>query len=318
MKPNDKVSIIIVNKDRKENMQNCLNSVIKQDYPLKEIIVVDNNSADSSCQMIKTEFPKVILIENKKNMGACIARNQAIKKSAGDYIWFLDNDSVAMKNNILSSMMQLIKEKKVGAVGGELWIENGVQKGIKKRILLKNGESIWQYIKLNNQIIKSDYLSTANFLTSKNLLYKIGGFNNVYFYLYEDIDISYKFRKLGLNLISNKNTLIHHKEIQDSARTTNFFKINKSRIIFIILNFGIFYFFILPVLDIFYLFNFQKIKILKEKGKANNNPSNKRQNFILRIIKMGSEYLKGLCFSYVWILLNLHKVVKSKNKDYLS
>ena len=66
MKPNDKVSIIIVNKDRKENMQNCLNSVIKQDYPLKEIIVVDNNSADSSCQMIKTEFPKVILIENKK------------------------------------------------------------------------------------------------------------------------------------------------------------------------------------------------------------------------------------------------------------
>jgi len=306
------VSVIIINRNREKDIENCLNSVVKQDYPLKEIIVVDNNSTDNSCNIIKKQFPKVILIKNKENVGACVARNQAIRKSTGKYVWFLDNDSVAIRKNILSSMVKIIKKEGVGAVGGESWIEDDIEKGFKIRVLLKNGESIWENIKIGDKLMKSDYLSTANFLVKKETLTKIGCFNPIYFYLYEDIDISYKIKKLGLHLVSNKDTLINHKEIQDSARITNFFRLNKNRIIFVILNFGFFHFLMLPILDIYYLFNPQKIKILKEKGKSSGGKSSNQQSFILKILKLGTEYFTGLFLAYLWVYVNLPKILISK------
>jgi len=308
------VSIIIVNRNREKELKDCLNSVIKQDYPSKEIIVVDNNSTDNSCKIIKKQFPQVILIENKQNVGACVARNQAIKKSTGEYIWFLDNDSVVIRKNTLSSMIRIIKGQNVGAVGGESWIEDNIEKGFRKRVLLKNGECVWENIKIGDKLIKSDYLSTANFLTKKENLCAIGNFNPIFFYLYEDIDISHKIKKLGLDLVSNKNTLVNHKEIQDSARITNFFRINKNRIIFMILNFGAFYFFIIPLLDIYYLFNPQKIRILKDKGKSKGEKSSNHQSFILKILKLGTEYFIGLFLAYLWVWANLYKILVSKEK----
>lgn len=315
----DKVSVIIVNRNRDEILNQCLKSLMIQDYPIHEIIVIDNNSDDGSCEMIEKNFPRVILIKNKINLGACIAKNQGIKISNGDYIWFLDNDSLVIKKNTLSSMIKIIKQKNVGAVGGELWIEENIEKGIKKRVLLKNGESLWEYSKIDN-IIKADYLSTANFLVKKEILYLVKGFNPIYFYLYEDIDISYKIKGEGLNLISSKNTLIHHREIKDKARITNFFRLNKNRIIFMILNFNLFYLIILPILDIYYLFSPEKIKILKEKSKSGLNKkdiNNKSINSFFKAFKLGIEYIKGLIFSYLWVIFNLYKIIKSKNKQYI-
>ena len=64
MKFQKKVSVIIVNKDRKEDLRNCLNSVIQQDYKAIEIFVIDNDSRDGSSEMVESEFKKVILIKN--------------------------------------------------------------------------------------------------------------------------------------------------------------------------------------------------------------------------------------------------------------
>jgi len=304
------VSIIIVNWNRKKDLEKCLGLVFEQDYKNKEIIVVDNNSDDGSVEMIRQKFPKTKILSNKENLGACIAKNNGIKLSKGEYIWFLDNDSFAFNKKTLSSIIDLtLKYPNFGAIGGEVWIEKDLVKGIKRRKLLPNGESVHMNSSFKQPIFEGDYLSTANFFVKKEIFNSVGVFNPIYFYLYEDTDISFRIKKIGLKLISTRETLINHAESKDSSRITNFFRINKNRIIFIFLNFNNFYFFILPLLDIFYFFDPRKLLILKEKSSSNSKESG---NFFLNIIKFGSNYSKGILFAYIWVLFNLRSINSSK------
>ena len=82
------LSIIIVNYNVKYFLEQCLHSVLKSSRNIKsEIFVVDNNSVDGSCSMIKEKFPGLTLIENKENVGFARANNQAIRKASGFNIY---------------------------------------------------------------------------------------------------------------------------------------------------------------------------------------------------------------------------------------
>lgn len=70
------VSIIIVNYNTKDLTRNCLKAVFEQTKNISfEVIVSDNGSNDGSIEMIKSEFPQVILIENNENLGFGAANN---------------------------------------------------------------------------------------------------------------------------------------------------------------------------------------------------------------------------------------------------
>ena len=93
------LTVIIVNYNVRYFLEQCLHSVFKSSLQLKtEIIVVDNNSVDGSCQMIHEKFPDVILIENKENVGFSKANNQAIKKAKGKYVLLLNPDTVVQED----------------------------------------------------------------------------------------------------------------------------------------------------------------------------------------------------------------------------
>ena len=71
--------------------------VALKDIP-SEIIVVDNNSSDESCTIVKLNFPDVKLIENKDNVGFSKANNQAVAVAKGEYICILNPDVVVAEN----------------------------------------------------------------------------------------------------------------------------------------------------------------------------------------------------------------------------
>ena len=97
-----KLTIVIVNYNVKFFLEQCLLSVRKAIQQLSqsnpdfdaEIIVVDNNSVDSSTTMLSNKFPYVILIANKDNKGFSVANNQAISISKGEYVLLLNPDTV--------------------------------------------------------------------------------------------------------------------------------------------------------------------------------------------------------------------------------
>ena len=115
------VSIIIVNYNTKELTRNCLNSIFSQTENISfEVIVSDNGSSDGSIEMIKSEFPQVILIENNENLGFGAANNRGLKIAKGKYIFFLNSDTISLNNavKIFFDFWETSTEKdKIGALG---------------------------------------------------------------------------------------------------------------------------------------------------------------------------------------------------------
>ena len=78
------VSIIIVNYNTKELLADCLNSIYERTKNINfEVIVSDNGSKDSSIEMLKKNFPQVLLIENNANLGFGAANNRGLAIASG-------------------------------------------------------------------------------------------------------------------------------------------------------------------------------------------------------------------------------------------
>ena len=138
------VSIIIVNYNTKDLIKNCIDSIYEQTKDIKfEIIVSDNGSVDGSIEMIKSEFPNVILIENNANLGFGTANNRGLKIAKGKYIFYLNSDTVLLNNAVKlypDNKAFIIKEKK----GKDIKILYGIELNVAPRTLdiVKNPTNI--------------------------------------------------------------------------------------------------------------------------------------------------------------------------------
>jgi len=113
-----KISIIIVNYNGKDYLENCLSSIFKTEYQNFEVIVVDNASTDGSVQQIRQKFPTTKIIFNKKNLGSA-GRNSGIVHAQGEFVVLLDSDTI-VSPNWLSEFMAAFEKKGYGMYQGKL------------------------------------------------------------------------------------------------------------------------------------------------------------------------------------------------------
>jgi hypothetical protein len=112
------VSIIIVNWNARDILKNCLISVYEQSSGfIYEVIVVDNASNDGSANMVKNEFPEVILLQNDENKGFAAANNQGIAIARGRYILLLNSDTVILDNAISKTITFADNHPETAVVG---------------------------------------------------------------------------------------------------------------------------------------------------------------------------------------------------------
>lgn len=124
------LSIIIVSWNVKEilreNLRNIFSSIPESEYGFKcEVIVVDNNSADGSVDMIRAEFPQVRVIANGQNLGFAKANNQAILESSGRYVLLLNPDMKALPNTFKNMLDWMDAHPETGIAGCKLVKEDG-------------------------------------------------------------------------------------------------------------------------------------------------------------------------------------------------
>ncbi|MCD6080991.1 MAG: glycosyltransferase family 2 protein [Candidatus Omnitrophica bacterium] len=100
-----KVAVVIVTYNSQRFIRECVNSVLKQNYPNKEIWVVDNGSEDNTIEIL-SRYPDIHLITNEKNLGVCEARNQVIVRSDAEYFLTVDSD-VVLDVNFIKSLMEI-------------------------------------------------------------------------------------------------------------------------------------------------------------------------------------------------------------------
>jgi GT2 family glycosyltransferase len=89
------ISVIIVNWNAKEQLALCLQSLREQTFQSFETIVVDNGSSDGSIELMREQFPGVVLVETGANLGFAAAANRGIQRARGTWIATLNNDTVA-------------------------------------------------------------------------------------------------------------------------------------------------------------------------------------------------------------------------------
>ena len=109
----EKISLIIPMYNVEKYIEECLDSIINQDYGIQniEVILIDDCSSDKSVEKVKKYVKKYnfLLIKNKVNLGLAISRNKGLDKVTGKYIAFLDSDDILYKSN-LSELYNEIKK----------------------------------------------------------------------------------------------------------------------------------------------------------------------------------------------------------------
>jgi GT2 family glycosyltransferase len=226
------LSIIIVNYNVKYFLEQCLHSVLNSSKNIKsEIFVVDNNSVDGSCMMIKEKFPSVRLIENKKNLGFARANNQAIKKASGTYILILNPDTVVEEDTFEKCLKFMETHKDAGSLGVKMINGKGRYLPESKRSLPTPKVAFYKIFGLSSLFSKSrrfgqyhlgyldkeqihevDVLPGAFILVRRKLLLDIGLLDENFFMYGEDIDLSYRIKLAGYkNYYFPKTTIIHYK-----------------------------------------------------------------------------------------------------------
>jgi len=193
-----------------------------------EIIVVDNNSPDDSCAMIKQRFPQVTLIENEENSGFPKGNNIGVAKAKGEYICILNPDMVVAEDTFEKVLAFAKTKSDLGIVGVKLIDGAGKflpesKRGIptpfvaftKITALYKISSVFGKYYASHineNQTGKVEILVGAFMVMKKATYDEVGGFDENCFMYADDIDLSYMVLKSGKsNYYFHETTVIHYK-----------------------------------------------------------------------------------------------------------
>jgi GT2 family glycosyltransferase len=223
------LSVIILNYNVRYFLEQCLISVQKAIQNLDaEIIVIDNNSPDDSCEMVKNLFPNVIFIENKENAGFPKGNNTGVKQAKGAFICILNPDTVVAEDTFEKVLFFASQKKDLGIVGCKLIDGTGnflpeSKRGIptpwvavtKIFNLYKFSNFFGKYYAQHlaeNESGKVEILVGAFMLMKRELYNEVGGFDENCFMYSDDIDLSYMVLKTGKsNYYFHDTTVIHYK-----------------------------------------------------------------------------------------------------------
>jgi GT2 family glycosyltransferase len=120
MSRSDFVSVTIVTYNSGRFIKKCLESVLDQDYPFKEIIVVDNNSSDGTTDILEPFEDRCRIVYNEENIGFAAAQNQAISLSSAEWVLTLNPDVLLLQGFIEALVAAGNLDSRVGAVCGKL------------------------------------------------------------------------------------------------------------------------------------------------------------------------------------------------------
>ncbi|HMT02955.1 MAG TPA: glycosyltransferase family 2 protein [Burkholderiales bacterium] len=212
------LSIIIVNWNSGTHLLNCINSILKcnkNEFKLDKIIIVDNASTDNSIELI-VENSLINIIKNNTNLGFAKACCIGAEICNSDIFLFLNPDTIIL-DETLDKSVSFYREKSAllnfGILGIQLKDENKViQKSCSRfpNIItyLSDSSGISKFISFSSTHMRDfnhqesrfvDHVIGAYYMLSKDIYKRLNGFDNSFFVYFEDLDLSLRARKLGIN-----------------------------------------------------------------------------------------------------------------------
>ncbi|GAB4291655.1 MAG: glycosyltransferase [Ignavibacteriaceae bacterium] len=234
------LSIIIVNYNVKEYLQNLVQSIRKASQNLNvEIIIVDNASDDGSVDLIREKLPEIKLIANEKNLGFGKANNIALKEAKGRFILLLNPDTIVSEDTF-ETMIRFFKEHpEAGLAGCKILNPDGTLQLACRRSFPGPWTSFTKVTGLStlfpdsklfarynltyldeNKTYEVDAISGAFMMLKREVYETVGGFDEDFFMYGEDLDWCYRIQSAGYKVYYVHSTRIIHYKGESTRRSS--------------------------------------------------------------------------------------------------
>ena len=219
-----KISIILVTRNSKSVLFDCLKSLAENDEitktPVSEWIIVDNNSTDGSIEEAAKLYPFVKVIRNADNLGFAKACNQGCKISSGEYFLFINTDTKIQKDAISKLYSHISKDSSIGVIGPRLIRrDESIQKSAYPepsllteifKPVVKLIVSLKENFYSENKCYTVNSLRGACFIVNKQIMAKAGYFDERYFFYLEETDLFRQIKLLGKRICYLPASRVYH------------------------------------------------------------------------------------------------------------
>jgi GT2 family glycosyltransferase len=219
------VSVIVVTYNNEEIIGGCLSSVLENNYPNYEVIVVDNASKDGTLKVVEETVRNynahnVKIVKNPKNYGISKGSNIGVSHSNGKYLAFLDSDSFPDPNWLFQPVELMERDPSIGAVQAKVLKARSpsdrtklidtagglMDLGLQTYARGSGEEDKGQY----DEVDEIFYAVHTGAIVRRKALVEAGGFDEAFFLGYHDVDLGWRLWKRGYMVLFAPNSVVHH------------------------------------------------------------------------------------------------------------
>ncbi len=189
------VSVIVLNYNGKQYLDDCFQSLEKVDYPNFEVVMVDNKSTDGSVEHVREHYKWIRVIEAPGNNGFAVGNNIGIKNTKGKYVFLLNNDTICTPD-FLTNLVKVAESDPTIGIAGSWALDNRYRK--------------YKYYLLKHKAFQGSDVSGAVMLIRREMLYKIGLLDEKYFLYWEDAEFCWRAILLGYKVMAVYDSFVYH------------------------------------------------------------------------------------------------------------
>lgn len=210
------VSMIIVSFNSRDDLGECIPSLVGQHYSDFEVIVVDNNSADETVSFVEKNYPSIKVIRNKENYGPAKGYNIGITASRGKYVVLLNPDTIVEKGWLPELVNVMEGDEGIAACQSRVLLHD------KPDVINTEGNEVnylgftWcrnygQKNTDNGGIREIVGLSVCSAILRRNVLEEIAFFDDDFFMYLDDTDLGLRMQLAGYKVVCNPRSIVYHK-----------------------------------------------------------------------------------------------------------
>lgn len=239
------VSVIVLSLNGADVIRECLDTLLVNDYPNFEVLVVNNGSTDATPEIVSNKYPRVRLINLPQNRGYAGGMNEGLKASRGEILVPLNDDTINTPNLVREIVRPMLEDPQVGIVGCKILYPDRKTIQHAGGIILPNGltrhfgyeeEDRGQY----DEQREVDYVTGCAIAIRRKIFRQLGLYDDRYFpTYYEEVEYAVRVRKAGYKIVYNPRALLYHLESKTEIRFSPQFlyRYSKSRWRFVLKNF---------------------------------------------------------------------------------
>ncbi len=240
------VSVVIVSRNGRHQLEECLPSLLAQTYPRLEVIVVDDHSTDTTAQFLRESFPSVKVIQQIGGPNFAAGNNQGVREAKGELILLLNNDTVLDPFCVQELVAAQTGRAGVGGVAAMLRFYanrpfvNGLGAFVRRRQFGHDVAIGHLDVGQFDNVAQVPLLCFGAALIPRTVFDKVGLLDERYEFYYEDADWSYRARARGFDLVAAPRALVYHKFGASTGSLPSAFKmrlVTRNRLLFVLKNF---------------------------------------------------------------------------------